>query len=168
MEPGMSKKAVFFDRDGTLIVDKHYLHDPDQVEFLPDAFTALRTIRDKGYKIFMVTNQSGIGRGMFKVEDMHKVHDKIVEVLADEGITVEDIAFCPHSPDDDCECRKPSPKMITDLMQKHGIEEGFMIGDKTIDASSGTAAGIHGYHLTEGDSEYPQVKTLTEFAQSIP
>lgn len=164
----MGNKAVFFDRDGTIIVDKHYLHDPDQVEYLPDAFEALKLIQDKGYRIFMVTNQSGIGRGYFQVENMHKVHERMIAQLSQKGINIEDVAYCPHAPDDGCECRKPSPEMITSLMKKHGITEGFMIGDKTIDAEAGIAAGIEGYHLTQGDSEYPKVRTLTEFAKLLP
>lgn len=163
----MGIKAVFFDRDGTLIVDKHYLHDPDQVEYLPDAFEALALIQEKGYRLFMVTNQSGIGRGFFEQKDMELVHERILSDLKKQGITMEDVAFCPHAPDDGCKCRKPNPSMITSLMKKHGITEGFMIGDKTIDAEAGIAAGIEGVHLTEGESEYPHVRTLMEFAQNL-
>ena len=77
----MTKKAIFLDRDGTIIIDKHYLHDPNQVEYFEDTFEALKLMANKGYDLFMVTNQSGIGRGMFKVEDMHKVHEKIIKDL---------------------------------------------------------------------------------------
>ncbi len=164
----MGKKAVFLDRDGTLIIDKHYLHSPDEVEFLPDAFSALQAIRDKGYHLFMVTNQSGIGRGMFKEADMHRVHERIISDLAEENIVLEDVAFCPHAPDDGCDCRKPAPKMILDLMKRHNIENGFMIGDKPIDAQAGIAAGIEGVHLTQGDSEYTKVESLTKFAEGLP
>jgi len=163
----MTKKAIFLDRDGTIIIDKHYLHDPNQVEYFEDTIEALQLMTNKGYELFMVTNQSGIGRGMFKVEDMHKVHEKIIKDLMQEGIVIKDVAFCPHSPDENCDCRKPSPKMILDLMQKHGIEQGFMIGDKAIDAECGIAAGIEGVHLTNSDSEYPKFKRLIEFAKSI-
>lgn len=164
----MEKKAVFFDRDGTIIEDKHYLRDPNQVEYLPDAFEALKLVQDKGYLLFLVTNQSGIGRGYFAQKDMEQVHQAIISVLAKNGIIIEDIAFCPHAPEDGCECRKPKPKMIKDLMRKHGVKSGYMIGDKDIDAEAGIAAGIRGVHLTMGESEYPNVKTLMEFAKSLP
>ena len=94
-------------------------------------------------------------------------YEKIIKDLMQEGIVIKDVAFCPHSPDENCDCRKPSPKMILDLMQKHGIEQGFMIGDKAIDAECGIAAGIEGVHLTNSDSEYPKFKKLIEFAKSI-
>lgn len=164
----MGKKAVFLDRDGTLIVDKHYLSDPDQVEFLPDAFKALAMIQNKGYMIFLVTNQSGIGRGYFKKEDMELVHERIASELQRQRIDLHGVAFCPHSPDDGCDCRKPSPKMIQDLMKEHEVTEGYMLGDKAIDAQAGIAAGIQGFHLTEGESEYPKVFSLLEFAQLLP
>ncbi|MCO4753897.1 MAG: HAD family hydrolase [Bacteriovoracaceae bacterium] len=164
----MGNKAIFLDRDGTIIIDKHYLHDPDQVEYFNDTFEAMKLMDQKGYQLFMVTNQSGIGRGMFKVEDMHKVHEKMINDLNKEGVVIKDVAFCPHSPDDNCECRKPSAQMIKELMSKHKISEGYMIGDKVIDAQAGINAGIQGVHLTQSKSEYESYSTLLEFAKSLP
>lgn len=145
------KKGAFFDRDGTLIIDKHYLHDPEQVEYLPGIFEKLKALQEQDYLIFIVTNQSGIGRGYFAEDDMHKVHQKIVADFATQGITISDIAFCPHSPDDNCKCRKPHPKMILDLVEKHQIDQSlsFMVGDKDIDIQAGVNAGMKGIHIKE-------------------
>lgn len=151
----MKEKAVFFDRDGTLIIDKHYMHKIEEIEYVKNCFETLQELQKRGYKILMVTNQSGIGRGYFSVEQMHTVHTQMLKDFKSKSIQILDIAFCPHSPDDKCDCRKPSPKMINDLCLKHNINpsKSFMIGDKVIDAESGKAAHMYGY--TIGKDQYP-------------
>jgi D-glycero-D-manno-heptose 1,7-bisphosphate phosphatase len=163
-------KAVFFDRDGTLIIDKHYLHDPDEVEYFKDTFSALKSIQSKGYQLFMVTNQSGIGRGMFTEDQMHKVHNKMLKDFEHVGILMRDIKFCPHSPDDQCDCRKPSPRMIDELVKQYNIDRfnSYMIGDKTIDAECGENARVKGFMIIKEDPKYRSFKSLTEFADFLP
>lgn len=150
----MENKAAFFDRDGTLIVDKHYMHDPKEIEYFDDTLATLKSLQDRGYLLFIVTNQSGIGRGLFTVEQMHLVHDQMLDDFANAGIHITDIAFCPHAPEENCLCRKPHPKMLLDLCQKYQVapEKSFMIGDKMIDAECGENAGMTGILLEEDDS----------------
>ena len=136
-------KAVFLDRDGTIIRDAGYLADPDGVEILPGAVEALRKLRGYGFKLIVVTNQSGVGRGMFPPEDMRRVNDQVESLFAKQGITFDDILICPHAPKENCDCRKPSPKLLTEAAAKHDINLSLsaMVGDKPSDPETGLAAG---------------------------
>lgn len=148
----MKNKAVFFDRDGTLIIDKHYLSNPDDVVYFDDTFHVLKTLQERGYLLFIVTNQSGIGRGFFSESEMHQVHQKMLYDFQKEGIEIKDIVFCPHSPEDNCDCRKPHPRLINELCEKYQVDptKSFMIGDKDIDAECGINANMGGIKLTKG------------------
>jgi D-glycero-D-manno-heptose 1,7-bisphosphate phosphatase len=165
----MENKAIFFDRDGCLIIDKHYMHDPKELEYYPDTFSACKSLQDAGYQIFIVTNQSGIGRGMFTQEQMQSVHDQMIQDFKNNGIELKDIAFCPHTPDDNCSCRKPHPKMINDLSSKHQISKtsSYMIGDKISDAQCGENAGTKGCLLRIQSDQYPHFNSLQEFATYV-
>ena len=156
-------KAIFLDRDGTLIIDKHYLSSPEQVEYLPGTKEALEIFKDKGFELFLVTNQSGVGRGFFTHEDVHKVHEKIQKDLTLWGTPFKDIIYCPHTPEDNCNCRKPKPGMLNTLIEKWGIDrkESYMIGDKESDVLAGENAKIKGILIT---SE----KNLLNFSNSLP
>lgn len=137
------KKAVFLDRDGTVMYDEGYLADPDGVRLLPGVVDALRELRDAGYSLILVTNQSGIGRGMFGEQEMNSVNDRLKSLFAEHGIQFDDILCCPHVPSDNCDCRKPSPKLLLDAAEKHGIDlsASAMVGDKPSDPETGLAAG---------------------------
>lgn len=165
----MTQRAVFFDRDATLIEDKHYMHKVEDIEYYADSFTSLKSLQDAGFAIFIVTNQSGIGRGFFPEEDMHTVHEQIVQDYKDYNIQIKDIAFCPHSPEQKCDCRKPSPKMIFDLASKYDIElsTSFMVGDKISDAESGKRAGATGLLLNVESQSFKSFENLTEIANFI-
>lgn len=144
------KPAAFLDRDGTVIKDKHYLHKPEEIEFLPGAIKALKLLMDHDYDLYIVTNQSGAGRGLFDIDDIKAVHDHLLSLLKNESVIIKDIAVCPHAPEDKCQCRKPQPKMILDLIKKHGPVDktlSFMCGDKKSDVDTGINAGIRGYLL---------------------
>lgn len=139
------KRAVFLDRDGTLNVERHYLHDPDELELIPGSGPALRRLMDAGYTLFIVTNQSGIGRGYYTEADMHAVNAKLTaELTASDGVTFEKIYFAPESPEEPSYGRKPSPKFLHDAAVEFGInlEESFMVGDKTADLECGWNAGV--------------------------
>ena len=165
----MTNKAVFFDRDGCLIVDKHYLQDPAELEYFPGTFSALKRLQDNEYKIFIVTNQSGIGRGFFTLEQMHTVHEQMLKDFKDQGIDITEIAFCPHSPEEDCDCRKPHPKMINELCQKYQLDKSlcFMIGDKISDAECGKNAAVNGCLIYKQSQDYPSFNGLDEFVDYI-
>lgn len=141
------------------------------MEYFPDTLKALQLLQNLGFDLFVVTNQSGVGRGYFSLENVYVIHKQLQNDLREHKLQpFKDFAICPHSPDDKCECRKPSGKMILDLMEKYHIspEHSYMIGDKLIDAQSGRNAGVKGILLRGLTSpEYPSFKTLLEFAQSL-
>ncbi len=139
------KRAVFLDRDGTLNVERHYLHDPDQLEIIPGTGPALRRLMNAGYTLFIVTNQSGIGRGYYTEADMHAVNDKLTaELAASDGVAFEKIYFAPESPEDESHGRKPSPKFLQDAAAEFEIDlaQSYMIGDKIADLECGWNAGV--------------------------
>ena len=134
---------ILLDRDGTLNVEKHYLSDPDQLELYPGTGAALRRLRELGYGLVVLTNQSGIGRGYFGLDAVEKVHDRLRALLAAENASVDGIYICPHGPDEACECRKPLPGLARQAMAEFGFdpEQSVMIGDKAADIGLGQAIG---------------------------
>ncbi|MCK4946782.1 MAG: D-glycero-beta-D-manno-heptose 1,7-bisphosphate 7-phosphatase [Candidatus Aureabacteria bacterium] len=138
-----SAKAVFFDRDGTLNPDPGYINEPNKFEFYKGAKEALKNIYDIGYKIFVITNQSGVGRGLVKEDVLEEIHQKLVRELEAEGVEVAGVYYCPHHPGEKCNCRKPSPEMVRIAVREHGIDvaRSFFIGDKRSDIETGKRAG---------------------------
>ena len=134
-------KAVFFDLDGTLIYDYGYLSDPARVRPYKCAREALLLLQKAGYHFFMVSNQSGIGRGYFPPTAAHAVNRRVCELLRPAHF--EAIAFCPHAPEENCTCRKPLPKLGLELIKKYHIDvaHSFMIGDKKSDIDFGRNIG---------------------------
>lgn len=138
-------KNVLCDRDGTIIYDRHYLADPAGVELLPGAAAGLRALAERGLRLFVVTNQSGIGRGFFSQADYLACQAKMAADLAESGVVLADSAFCPHAPGgDNCGCRKPDIGMWQELSARHGLkaEESAMIGDKLDDIRFARKAGL--------------------------
>lgn len=150
-------RAVFFDRDGVLIVDSGYLSNPRDIRWIDGAREALARLAGRGYRLFIVTNQSGIARGYFKEEAVGQVHAAMQADLP-EAARLDDIAYCPHHPAGSveryahsCTCRKPEPGMLNRLIERHHIDRAasFMIGDRTSDMEAAAGAGIAGF-LFEG------------------
>jgi D-glycero-D-manno-heptose 1,7-bisphosphate phosphatase len=139
----MAKRFVLIDRDGTLIVEKHYLCHPDQVDLIPGAAQALKRLRDADWGICVLTNQSGIARGYFATSQLADVHQKLMEKLSAVGVHLDGIYVCPHSPEAECGCRKPALGMVHQAIAKHGFDpsEAWVIGDKEVDVELGHAAG---------------------------
>lgn len=137
-----AQRAIFLDRDGTLIVNVHYPRDPDLVEILPGAPEALRPLQ-RDWLLVIVSNQSGIGRGLITPEEANAVHDRMISLYREQGIAFAGIYYCPHVPGAHCECRKPSPGMLLDaaLDLDLDLEQSMMIGDKPSDVEAGRAAG---------------------------
>lgn len=146
------KRFVILDRDGTINVEKHYLSDPDQLELLPGAAAGMRKIQNMGLGIAVVTNQSGIARGYFDLARLDSIHDRLKEILAKEHIAIDGIYICPHSPDDDCTCRKPLPGMGLQAAKELGFdpETAFMIGDKAVDIDLGHNIGAKTFLVRTG------------------
>ena len=137
-------RAVFLDRDGTLIEDKDYLHLPEEVVIYPGAGRALRRLQDAGFKLILVTNQSGVGRGYFPIEDVHRVHEHLARELAREGVRFEKIYIAPEAPDAPSRGRKPSPQFLFDARDEFQLDlaQCHMMGDKLIDLECGWNAGV--------------------------
>ncbi len=137
-------RAVFLDRDGTLIEDKDYLHLPEEVVIYPGAGAALRRLQDAGFKLIMVTNQSGVGRGYFPIEDVHRVHEHLARELARDGVRFEKIYIAPEAPDAPSRGRKPSPEFLFDARDEFQLDlaQCHIIGDKLIDLECGWNAGV--------------------------
>jgi len=143
------RRFALIDRDGTIIVDKVYLADPDGIEFAPGALAGLRLLRDAGFALVLVTNQSGIARGYFDEARLAAVHDRLRALLATEGLTLAAIFHCPHGPNDGCACRKPAPGMVLEAMRTLGFGPGdaVFIGDSDADMGAARAAGVAGIRI---------------------
>lgn len=137
-------RAVFLDRDGTLIEDKDYLHRPEEVVVFPGVGPALKRLQDARFKLFIVTNQSGVARGLFPIEDVHRVHEHLCRDLAKDGVRIEKIYIAPEHPDAPSRGRKPSPQFLFDARDEFGLDlaQSYMIGDKVIDLECGRNAGV--------------------------
>ena len=137
-------RAVFLDRDGTLIVEKNYLHKPEEVEIFPGAGAALKRLCDAGFKLVIVTNQSGIGRGYYTLADAERVNDRVCELLARDGVRFEKIYIAPEAPEQPSRVRKPSPQFLFAARDEFNLNlaESFMVGDKLIDLECGWNAGV--------------------------
>lgn len=133
-----NKKAVFLDRDGVILEDKHYLVDIKDLEFIPRAIEALKNIPEDYLKI-IVSNQSGVGRGYFTINQLHLFNDKLLSELKKHGVFINELYYCPHIPDENCECRKPKTGMFLKAKQQLGIDlsQSWMIGDKSSDIQAG-------------------------------
>ena len=137
-------RALFLDRDGTLIVDKVYLADPAGVELILGAADGLRRARALGYKLFLFTNQSGIGRGLHTIEDTHRVNARMEELLGLPSPVFDAICIAPEAPGQPVTYRKPSPKFIHEMIAKHTLDSAqcWMVGDSAADIGAAHAAGI--------------------------
>ena len=138
----MTKPALFLDRDGTLIVDTGYPRDPAIVEVLPGAIEALRELGQR-YPLVIISSQSGVARGLITEDEARAVHERVIELFADGGVTFAGAYYCKHLPDAGCPCRKPAPGLFHDAARELGIDlsASIMIGDKASDVEAGDAAG---------------------------
>lgn len=138
------KQAVFLDRDGTLMEEKEYLHRPEEVIIFPGAGAALKHLQEAGFTLFIVSNQSGVGRGYFTLADVDKVHGRLIEEFAREGIKFQKIYVAPEAPDQPSRARKPSPQFLFDARDEFGLDlsRSYIIGDKLIDLECGWNAGV--------------------------
>ena len=157
----MADKAVFFDRDGVLNVDEGYLFRQEELQWIVGAREAVAYLTKLGYKIFVITNQSGIARGFYTIEQMNKLHDFMQAEFQKMGGSITKFYYCPHHPTKGiipeltvpCSCRKPKPGMLLQAMEEYTVdkEDSFLIGDKPTDVAAAEAAGIKGYIFTEGN-----------------
>nr|WP_160054269.1 D-glycero-beta-D-manno-heptose 1,7-bisphosphate 7-phosphatase [Shewanella litoralis] len=146
------KKAVFLDRDGVINKDTGYVHNVDDFEYIDGVFEACLALKEMGYLLVVVTNQSGIARGMYSEDDFHHLTEWMDWNFADKGVDLDGIYYCPHHPEkglgeykQDCDCRKPKPGMLNSASQFLNIDlsQSVMVGDKADDMRAAKAAGIN-------------------------
>jgi len=145
------RKVVFLDRDGTLNEDEGYVHKTEDFKLLPGVIEGL-TLMQKAYSFIIITNQSGIGRNKYSVEDMHHFNDHLIKELARHGIAIRKIFFCPHAPEAECTCRKPHTHFMKQAAEEFNIdlEKSWVIGDHPHDVGMAHRAGAKGIYLLTG------------------
>ena len=138
------KPALFLDRDGTIVEEVGYLHEPQKVSLLPGVASSIKKFRDKGYWIVVVTNQPGIGMGYFQKENFFATNARMLSLLQREGAYIDKILFCPHSEAENCDCRKPRTGLLERAVKELPviIEKSIMVGDATSDVEAGKVFGI--------------------------
>jgi histidinol-phosphate phosphatase family protein len=153
VERSTGGRAVFIDKDGTLIHDVPYNVDPRRVQLAIGAGQALRRMKDEGYKLIVISNQSGVARGLFEEKDLLPINRQIQSLLAAYDVRVDAFYYCPHGPGDGCECRKPMPGMILQAARDNGVRPqiSWMIGDILNDVEAGNRAGCRTIHLDNGN-----------------
>jgi D-glycero-D-manno-heptose 1,7-bisphosphate phosphatase len=139
-----TNQAVFLDRDGVLIEERRYLHRVDEVAIFPGTGPALRRLQDAGFRLFVITNQSGVGRGYFTLAEVALVHAHLENELAKSGVRFEEIYVAPEAPDQPSRGRKPSPQFLFEARAAFGLDlaQSYMVGDKLIDLECGWNAGV--------------------------
>lgn len=170
----MTRAAVFLDRDGTIIEEARYLSDPERVSLIPGAAGALAALRSAGYALVVVTNQSGIARGLYSEDDFRAVQARVEELLAEAGVRLDGVLHCPHHPDftGPCECRKPGLGMYRQAEAALGLDlaASIYVGDRLRDVLPALATGGHGYLVRTGygDAEAERVPPGIEVIDDLP
>lgn len=161
----MKNKAIFIDRDGTINIDFHYIGDPELFQMYPGVVEGVRRLKDEGYLVIVITNQSGIARGYFTEEDLKRVHQKMEEEFASSGVRLDGIYYCPHHPDDNCLCRKPNTALFEQAIKEHDIDtsKSFMIGDKDLDVAAGKKIGLKTILINELDIRENLTKKMDDW-----
>jgi len=158
----MLKRALFLDRDGTVIAERGYLKDPAQIEILPGAVDALRKLAREGWKLIVISNQSGVGRGLITLEEMNAVQAKFLRLMKSNGIEITASYLCTHTPEDNCECRKPATLSVEKAVREHAIsaQQSWMVGDREGDILCGRNAGCSTMWLR--NREFPVAPELPD------
>ncbi len=156
------KRAIFLDRDGTILNERGYLSDPQKMFFYPTVYAGLKALQKAGYLLIVVSNQSGVGRGYFSLSQLKKINAAFKKRLAAKGIRISDIYFCPHLPDAGCECRKPNPGMVRAAVKKWKIDprESYVIGDQLRDVQLARNVGARGVLVLTGAGKYYRKRVL--------
>jgi len=148
----MARRFVLLDRDGTIIEEKHYLSDPEQVRLIPGVADGLRQLTEMDLGLVVITNQSGVGRGLFGEDQVERVHERMRELLGEENVRLEGIYFCPHAPEEGCTCRKPATGLVEQAVLDLGFDprDSFVVGDKACDVELGLRLGATTFLVRTG------------------
>lgn len=169
-------EAIFLDRDGVIneVLSKRvkFVNTAGDFHLLPGVGEGIRKLNDAGWKVFVVTNQGGIGLGYMSEEALEAVHREMEDQLAGYGAVIDDIAYCPHMPQSDCRCRKPKPGMLLDLSKKHDTDlaSSYMVGDRKPDIEAGRNAGTKTVFITQNhkqkggaDKRFPDLLSFADW-----
>lgn len=171
-----ARPAIFLDRDGVLIEDAHYLASPDRVRLIPGAAEAVAALNRAGWPVVVVTNQSGVARGLFSYDSVGDVHAHIAAQLATFGAAVAAFYFCPHHPEAEvaeyraaCDCRKPKPGLLRDAAAELGLDlaRSWMVGDRVTDLEAGAAVGARTILVRTGHGSQVDTAGLDRTARNL-
>ena len=134
-----SARAIILDRDGTIVVDGDYLDEPARLQFLPGAAEGLRRLHERGHPLIVVSNQSGVGRGLFSLARLREINQRFLHMVEEAGAKIDGLYFCPHRPEDNCACRKPGTQLVLEAAAALGFvpARSVVIGDKGSDVELG-------------------------------
>ena len=161
----MPIKTIFLDRDGVINKEVNYLHKIDDFEFIDGIFKTCLYFQNLGYKIIIITNQSGISRGYYSESDYQKLTQWMLDQFENKYINILDIFHCPHGPDSTCNCRKPKPGMFLNAKTKYNIDmkNSWMIGDNEVDVIAANTAGIDNTILVRSGHKINETKSNAKF-----
>jgi len=171
----MTVQCLFVDRDGTINVEKNYLHKIEDLEYIPRALEALRRATARGVRIYIVTNQAGIAKGIFREEDFHTLTAKMLQDMREHGIEIAAVLYCPHHPQatvpayrQNCDCRKPGTGLFQRVLsrEKSGPEFMAMVGDKNSDIEAGRKLGMVTYLVETGYGAVEKSETHADYVVS--
>jgi D-glycero-D-manno-heptose 1,7-bisphosphate phosphatase len=161
--PARELKILVLGRDGTLNAESDdYLHGPEDWQPLPGALDALARLHQAGWRLVIATNQSGLGRGLFDMATLNAVHARMLKTVAQAGARIDAIFFCPHAPDEGCDCRKPAPGLLREIARRYGVPTAqlVLVGDALDDVLAGVAAGCETHLVRTGASQQDLPATL--------
>jgi histidinol-phosphate phosphatase family protein len=161
------KPAVFLDRDGTLLTERGYLSDPAKIYFYPSVIPALRRLKKAGFRLIVVTNQSGVGRGYFSLATLGRINRRFLSLLRAKGVVLDGIYFCPHAPGAGCRCRKPKPYLLNRAAARWKIplSASFVVGDQMTDVGLARAAGAQPVLVLTGSGRTNRRRALAAGAK---
>jgi D-glycero-D-manno-heptose 1,7-bisphosphate phosphatase len=153
----MTNKAIFLDRDGTINVDKGYTHKIEDLKFIPNSVRGLKKLSKSGYKLIVLTNQSGIGRSYYTKEDYFAFRNEMHRKLKEQGVLIIAEYFCPHVSEDNCNCRKPKSGMLEQAAKDFNLDlnQCWVIGDSSRDIQSGKVVGCKAVQVLTGEEKIP-------------
>lgn len=159
------QKAVFLDRDGVINIEKNYLYKIEDFEFVNGVFESLSHLQNLGYKLFIITNQSGIGRGYYTQKDFDKLTSWMLEKFENKNIEISQVELCPHGPNDGCTCRKPKTGMIENISKNFDIdfEKSWLIGDKSSDIKCANNAQIRNTIQVKSGHDFDEKDSLADY-----